>query len=134
MENAAAGFERVGPLVAVRYGKAVPLAAAERRFDHVPEPRGVDHHFAEATGRQAFEVIFDEPLAADAQQRFRLAIGERTHAFAAPGGEDHRLHDLLTMSSLVFSSRGTLRLATHAWRGAPRAHHLLLRLSRRLRL
>src|SRR6185503_15226295 len=92
MKNASARFERLGAFMAVGYGKAIALAAAERGFDHVAEPRGVDHHVAETTGREALEVILDQTFAADAQQRLRFAIGERAHAFAAPRGEDHRLH------------------------------------------
>ena len=62
-------------------------------------------------GGQPFEVVFDEPLAADAQQRFGLAIGQRAHAFAASRGEHHGLHLLSAAATARRRLRRALRLA-----------------------
>src|SRR4051812_16497200 len=118
MENAAAGFEGFGPLVAVGYGKAVALAATERGFDQVAEPGGVDDDVAEAPGREPFEMPFDEAFAADAQQWFGQGVGQRPHAFAATRGEDHHLH--LRHLCLRFARRALRRTVARRVRAGMR--------------
>ena len=89
--DAAGGLQRLGfGRVADRH--AEQLAVAERAFDHLAEVGVVDHQFGEAGGAQPFDVPDDQRLAAGRQQRLGVGVGQRAHAFAAPGGQDHRAH------------------------------------------
>jgi len=81
---------RKGPLAADVYAEA--LAPAQRATDQLALPGEVDDDLGDARARQRFEVILDERFAADFEQRLRLRIGERAHAFAAPRGQDHGAH------------------------------------------
>lgn len=51
----------------------------------------VDHELGEACGAQAFDVPHDQRLAAYRKQGLGRVIGERAHALATPGCQDHRL-------------------------------------------
>src|SRR5688572_10349487 len=109
--NAATGFQRLGTLVAVRYGKPVTCAVTQRGFDQVAEPGGVDHDLVKARASQALQVVFDETPATHTQQRLRLAIRERPHAFAATRGEHHGPHlcDRRTRRRFRSGARAVLR-------------------------
>ncbi len=48
------------------------------------------HEVAEAAGREPLDLPLDDRPAAHGKQRLRHRIGERTQAFAAPGGQDER--------------------------------------------
>ena len=65
-------------------------AVAERRRDLRAAPGEVDDDVAEAAPRQRLQVMLDQRPAADLSNG--LGVGQRPHALAAPGGEDHRLH------------------------------------------
>jgi hypothetical protein len=39
---------------------------------------------------EGLDLVDDQRLAAERQQRLRAGVGERPHPFAASGGEDHR--------------------------------------------
>ncbi len=82
--SSARGFGRPGDAHAE--GRAV----AQRFFEPVAEVGVVDDELGEAGGAQAFDVPHDQRLAAHRQQRLGRVVGERAHALAAAGGEDHR--------------------------------------------
>src|SRR5689334_21488935 len=65
---------------------------AERSGELFGQVRGVDYNIANARFGETFQMPFDQTLAADLQQRLRRHVGQRTHALAAPGGEDQRAH------------------------------------------
>jgi hypothetical protein len=68
-------------------------------LDHLPEVGVVDDELDDARRGQAFDVPHDQRLAAGRQQRLGAGVGERAHAFAAAGGEDHGFHGGLRRSS-----------------------------------
>ena len=89
-EQAAAGAERLGALLAVADREAERRAVSERFADALALPGEVDHDVAHAEFVQRREVILDQPVAADFEHRLRQLLGQRAHALAAPGSEDHR--------------------------------------------
>ncbi|MPN56169.1 hypothetical protein SDC9_203855 [bioreactor metagenome] len=52
----------------------------------------IDHQLGDARVTKVLDVPDDQRLAADLEQGFRAVVGQRAHALAAPGGEDHGLH------------------------------------------
>ena len=82
--DAAAGAERFRSFRAVADRDAARRAVAERLADPVAEPGQVDHDFANAEIDERGEVVLDEAVAADLEQRFRQFLGQRAHALAAP--------------------------------------------------
>jgi hypothetical protein len=92
MGDAAGGFQR-----ALRFGRppdrdAERRAITQRLHQLVAQMRMVDDDVRDARGDQTLDVPHDERLAARFEQRFGQIVGERPHAFAAAGGEDHCLH------------------------------------------
>ena len=63
------------------------------------------HDLAHAGCGEVFQVALDQAPAADVQQRFRHVVGQRPHAQAAAGREDHRAPDRHAEAS----SRGRVR-------------------------
>src|SRR5690349_12466607 len=102
MLDAAAGFERLLAFVAVANANIPSRTIAERGRKLLCEMRRVDDDIAHADRRELFQMMLDQHLAADAQQRLRRHVAQRAHAFAAAGGEDHRGAD----HAAVASSRG----------------------------
>ena len=105
MLDAAAGFERFGAFVAVVDAQVPARSVAERGGELRGEIRGVDHDLAHAGCGEVFQVALDQAPAADVQQRFRHVVGQRPHAQAAAGREDHRAPDRHAEAS----SRGRVR-------------------------
>jgi hypothetical protein len=112
--DAAGGFQRAG-LGRPGDAHAEGCAVTERLFQPVAEVGVVDDELAEAGGAQALDVPHDEGLAAHRQQRLGGVVGERAHALAAAGGEDHRFGH----GGSGGKERGTAAKAA-AWGGAPR--------------
>ena len=115
MKNAPAGFERLGALMAVRYGKP----ELPRRCRAPPRSCRLTSAVLMTTsrkpaGREPLEVIFDEPLATHAQQWFGLRVGQRAHAFAASRGEHHGLHLCLRRATPAFAGRARASLRLRA--------------------
>jgi hypothetical protein len=69
---------------------AVLASVAEHVDEHVREMRRVDRDVAVARARERLDLVDDERLAGDLQQRLGQRVGERAHAIAAARGEDHR--------------------------------------------
>jgi hypothetical protein len=105
-QDAAAGFERALRLLAETDLHAEALAATQCAADELALPREIDDDAFDARARQCLEVILDERLAADFQQRLRPRVGQRAHPFAAPGGQDHGAH---SASRAKASSAGSTR-------------------------
>ncbi len=91
IRDAARGLERLG-FRGETDANAEALAVAERRFDLSAQPRVVDHDVAHAAAGQRLDVAHDQRLASHGQQRFGNMVGQRAHALAAAGSQDHRAH------------------------------------------
>jgi hypothetical protein len=52
----------------------------------------VDDDLGDPCAHQVQQVPGDERAAAHLEQGFRAGVRQRTHAFAAPGGQDHGFH------------------------------------------
>ena len=91
VRDAAGGLERLG-LRRVVQPQAEPVAIAQRRFDEGPEVRVIHDDVAHAGRGELVEMPRDERTSARGQQRLRQRIGQRAHALAATGREDHRDH------------------------------------------
>ena len=94
--DAACGLQRA-TMVAALAGPVQPhppaCAVAQRRFELLFQPGGVDHHLAHPGGRQGLQVPFDQPLSAHAQQRLGGVVGQRAHPLAPTGGQDQGTAD-----------------------------------------
>jgi hypothetical protein len=89
--DAAGGLEgRAFGRVADAHAKGA--AVAEGVLDHLPQVGVVDDEIKDPRCGEALDVPDDQRLAAGRQQRLGAAVGERAHAFAAAGGEDHGFH------------------------------------------
>ena len=117
LENAAAGLERHRALLAPADRTPNSRAVAERGAQLRAQPGEIDDHFAYAGARQRGEVPGDERAAADLHQRLGQRVGERPHALAAAGGEQHRLH----ARAAALPRRGDARVGARQ-----RRHHALL--------
>jgi hypothetical protein len=87
--DAARGLQRLGfarPGEAHAEGGTV----AERRHQLVGEVGGVDRDVAVPGAGEGLDLVDDQRLAAERQQRLRAGVGERPHPLAASGGENHR--------------------------------------------
>ncbi|CFN66696.1 Uncharacterised protein [Bordetella pertussis] len=77
--------------------------------DALAQPGVVDDDVAQAGGHQAFDMPDDQRLAAHGQQGLGRGVGQRAHAFAAAGGQDHGAHQKVyptwTWRSSSLSSR-----------------------------
>src|SRR5471032_2351606 len=62
---------------------------AKIRLQHPPKPRVINHDDFKIRRRQPFNLPDDQRFAAHFQERLGTRIRQRTHAFAAPGGENH---------------------------------------------
>ncbi len=89
--DAAGGLQRAG-LGRPGDAHAEGCAVAERLFQPVAEVGVVDHQLAKAGIAQALDVPHDQRLATGLEQRLGAMVGQRAHALAAAGGEDHRFH------------------------------------------
>jgi hypothetical protein len=86
--DAARGLQRAG-FARILDRHAERRAVAQRRLDLLAEMGVVDDDAAEARRVQALDMPDDERLAAHHQQGLGRVVGERAHALAAAGGEDH---------------------------------------------
>ena len=93
LEDAAAGFQRVRRFRGPGDADSPSAAIAQRRRQLFPQMAGVDHQIGDAGRPQGLEMVDDQRLTGHRQQGFGRVVGQRPHAFAAPGGQDHRLHD-----------------------------------------
>ena len=57
--------------------------------DLVGQIMHVDHGFADAGAGELVQHVIEQRLAGDAHQRLRHVVGQRAHAQAETGGEDH---------------------------------------------
>ena len=71
---------------------AMIAAIAEGRLQLPGEPGKIDDHLANAGARERLQMPLDQRTPAHLHERLRQGIGERAHALAAPGCEQHRLH------------------------------------------
>ena len=60
------------------------------RLDLIREVIGVDDDLPDADLKQLVERVIEHRYAADLEQRLWRRKGKRPHAFAAPGGQNHR--------------------------------------------
>ncbi len=87
LDDAAAGAE--DGLALVRNGDLGLPARLQVLLDLVGEMVDVDHGGLHADRGEAIEHVIDQRLAAHRHQRFGHRIGERAHARAKAGGQDH---------------------------------------------
>ena len=67
-------------------------AVAQSLLDLRTKVGVVDDEFGDACAYQPLDMPHDERLAACLQQGLGRVVGERAHAFAAAGGQNHRAH------------------------------------------
>ena len=103
LDDAAGGFQPFFRFARVVDAQAVGAAVAERVGNHRAAIAEVDDHFAESGMRKAPQLPADKTVAADAQQRFGAVGGQRAHAFAASGGEDHGFHVDVSASGNLYA-------------------------------
>ena len=87
LDHAAAGVEQVRALVGNDDARLAP--AGDMVLDLVGEMMDVDDRSLDAGRGQAVEHIVEQRLAADRDQRLGRAIGERPHAHAVAGRQNH---------------------------------------------
>jgi hypothetical protein len=105
LQDATTGLQRPLGLDRVADRHAVLAAIAEHGLDLVAEVGVVDDEVTDTRRGQRFEVVDDQRAAGDRQQRLRRGVGQRPHALAAAGGQDHRPHRLA--ASAARSSDGS---------------------------
>jgi hypothetical protein len=66
----------------------VARPVAQRVLELLRQVGGVDHDVAHAGAGERLELPLDQAPAAGRQQRLGRRVGQRTHSFAAPGGQD----------------------------------------------
>ena len=103
LDDAAGGFQAFFRFARVVNAQAVGAAVAERGGNHLATVAAVDDHFAVSGAGEAAQLPADEAVAADAQQRFGAVGGQRAHAFAASGGEDHGFHVDVSASGNLYA-------------------------------
>ncbi len=89
-KNATAGFKWLGDFLAVGNLQPVPRTIAERRRNLFPQPRDIDDDLVEARRGKRAQVMLDQGLPADLEQRLWTREREGAHALALPRREDHR--------------------------------------------
>ena len=87
LDHAAAGIEQVRALVGNDDARRPP--AGDMALDLVGEMMDIDDGGLDAGRGQAIEHIVEQRLAADCDEGLGRAIGERTHAHAVAGRQDH---------------------------------------------
>ena len=65
------------------------VAAGRMLDDLVGQIMHVDHGFADAGAGELVQHVIEQRLAGHAHQRLRHLVGQRAHAQAETGGEDH---------------------------------------------
>ena len=87
LDDAAAGAEHLVALI----GDDDPRLRARRRYgdDLVGQIMHIDDGFADAGVGELVEHMIEQRLAGHAHQRLRHVVGQRAHAQAETGGEDH---------------------------------------------
>ena len=109
----ARGLERLRlSRIADRYPETA--AIAQRLFDHPSEVCVVDDQLAEARRTQSFYMPHDERLSTGFEQRLGAVVGERAHAFAPSGGQDHRLHVVAQKVYPTVRSTGSIWFSSFA--------------------
>jgi hypothetical protein len=107
--DAAGGLQRLA-FGRVTDGRAKALAVAQRRLDEMAEVGVIDDDVADPGPHQRLEMPGDQRLAPGHQQRLGRGIGQRPHAFAPSGGENHGAHQkVYPISGLRFSSSSSRR-------------------------
>ncbi len=76
--------------------RAILAAVAQRLLDQVAQVGVVDDDLGDAGADQVEDVPDDQRPAAHFEQRLGAGVGQRAHTFAAPGGEDHGFHGMLS--------------------------------------
>ncbi len=87
LDDAAAGVEQARALVGNDDARRPP--SGEVTLDLIGEVMNVDDGGLDADRGQAIEHVVEQRLAADGDERLGRAIGERTHAHAVAGRQDH---------------------------------------------
>ncbi len=87
LDHAAAGVEQARTLVGNDDAGRPP--AGEMALDLIGEMMDVDDGGLDAARGQAIEHVVEQRLAAHRDERLGRAIGERTHANAVPGRQNH---------------------------------------------
>src|SRR6185295_12155923 len=90
--DAPGGLERRLAFVAVSNRDSEAAAVAEVVANLRAAVRKIDDDLGHAARSEPRDVMLDQRPAADREQWLRLRRGERAHALAAPGCEDHRFH------------------------------------------
>ena len=67
-------------------------AIAQRRLELIAQMRVINDDLAKSGLRQALQMPRDERLATHHQQGLGGVVGQRPHALAAPGGQNHGFH------------------------------------------
>ena len=81
-----------GGLGRIAQPHAVCPAVAQRGLDALAQPGVVHQDVGDAGPREAFQVPGDQGAAAHGQQGLGAGVRQRTHALAAPRGQDHGAH------------------------------------------
>ncbi|MNQ86553.1 hypothetical protein D3C85_1017510 [compost metagenome] len=102
-ENPAAGFQRLA-LRRVLDADAIARTVAQIILDLLTEPGMVDHDLGKPGGRQRSQVILDQRHSAGANQRLWRGQGQRAHALAFAGRQNHRLHAFTPARRLASST------------------------------
>ncbi len=92
--NAPRGLQCARRLGRPGNARAKRFAIAEARFEQLAEMGMIDHQIAPPRRDQPLDVPDDQRLAGDFEQWFRTGVGERQHAFAAAGRQNHRLQNV----------------------------------------
>ena len=112
LDHGAAGAEHLVALVG--NDDAGPAAGRDMLDDLVGQIMHVDHGFADAGVGELVEHMVEQRLAGHAHQRLRHVVGQRAHAQAETGGEDHGFGG----RDGHFGS-----FSNHQWLGAARSYH-----------
>ncbi len=73
-------------------GHAKRTAITQGLDQLVAEPGVVDHLLGDSGCFELFDMVDDERLAPDSQQRLGQQVSQRAHPLATASGQDHRLH------------------------------------------
>ena len=92
LDDAAGGFQPFLRFVRIVDAQAVAAAVAECIGNHRAAIAEVDNDVNEPGAGETAQLPADEAVIADPQQRFGTVGGQRAHAFAASGGENHGFH------------------------------------------
>ncbi len=118
IEDATTGFQRHDALIDEVQAQPPARTVAQRGCELVTQPRGVDHHLIDPGGSEPFQVPHDQRFATGDQQWLGGVQGQRAHALAFAGREDHGLHGRASTGSAMRASAGLIRSSNRSSRGA----------------